>query len=219
MKRALTRTAVLVLAVSCLAFTAFGAVPQTMNVQGKLTDAGGSPVADASYSVDFTIYDSASAGNALWTETNSVATVDGLFSVIIGATTPLANSVFNNQNLWLGLKVDTDQEMAPRQKLASVPFALSPPSPIAFGMINTDGTVRSGWPAGISASWKGASYYEITIPGVSYVLWNYVTVVTPNESTPLTAATASVSSQLLVYLYDSSGTKVQGMFQFIIYKP
>jgi len=94
------------------------------------------------------------------------------------------------------------------------------PSPIAFGGIDTDASVLSEWPAGISATWNaGLSRYEVTIPGVSYLLWDYATVVTPIRGTALTVTTDSISGKLTVYLYDSSGNKVQGGFHFVIYKP
>ncbi len=45
--------------------------PTAMNYQGLLTDAGGTPVANAGYSVVFTIYDAASVGSSKWTETQA----------------------------------------------------------------------------------------------------------------------------------------------------
>lgn len=219
MERVLMRSAVLVLALSRLVLTAFGAVPQTMNVQGKLTDAGGRAVAGGSYSVVFTIYDAASAGTNLWTETSSVTASGGVFSTIIGAITPLADSAFDNQNLWLGLKIETDPEMTPRQQLTSVPFAMSPPVPIAFASID-NATVRSGWPVGISVVWDPSEEaYKITIPGVFYLTADYVTVVTPITLAPVTVHIEQAFGALVVYLTNPAGTSVQGRFQFVTYKP
>ena len=99
------------------------AVPQLINFQGILRDGSGNPVADGSYSVQFTIYDAPSAGNIKWQETQSVSTVNGLFSVLLGSLTPVLDSVFNDSSRYLGIKVGADPEMTPRQKLASVGFS------------------------------------------------------------------------------------------------
>ncbi|HRJ43050.1 MAG: hypothetical protein KJZ86_22685 [Caldilineaceae bacterium] len=49
---------------------------------------------------------------------------DGLFNVMLGSLTPIAQSVITgNSTLFLGITVDTDDEMSPRVQLGSVPFA------------------------------------------------------------------------------------------------
>ena len=62
-----------------------GAVPTMINYQGRLTNSGGTPVPDGTYSVVFTIYDAASSGTSKWTETHSITTSSGLFSVRLGS--------------------------------------------------------------------------------------------------------------------------------------
>jgi hypothetical protein len=100
------------------------AVPQLINFQGILRDGGGNPVANGSYSVQFTIYDAASGGTNLWTETQSVTTVNGLFTVLLGSgPIPLNYSIFNDSTRWLGVKVGADPEMTPRQRISSVGYS------------------------------------------------------------------------------------------------
>lgn len=101
-------------------------VPQIVNYQGRLKNAGGSPVADGTYGVVFTVYDSAAGGTSIWTETQrSVTVAGGAFHVLLGSTSPLGASVFPaGADRWLGVKVGEDAELSPRQKIASVPFAL-----------------------------------------------------------------------------------------------
>lgn len=106
-----------------IAGTATADVPGVMNFQGRLTDAGGTPVADGSYSVTFAIYDDSVGGSQVWTETQSVTTTDGLFSVLLGEASPLANIDFGGIARYLAIKVGADPEMAPRSRLASEPFA------------------------------------------------------------------------------------------------
>ncbi|MCI0406776.1 MAG: hypothetical protein L0209_12065, partial [candidate division Zixibacteria bacterium] len=103
----------------------FAAVPQLINFQGILRDGSGNPVANGSYSVMFTIYDLPGSGaTALWSETQSVNTVNGLFTVLLGSgPLPLDYSIFNDSTRWLGVKVGADPEMTPRQRLSSVGYS------------------------------------------------------------------------------------------------
>ncbi|MCI0329876.1 MAG: hypothetical protein L0196_02835 [candidate division Zixibacteria bacterium] len=107
-----------------LASTAIATVPKLINFQGVLRDGSGNPVADASYSVTFTIYDAATGGNNLWTETQSVSTTSGLFAVLLGTSNPVPDTAFKGSDRWLGIAVSPDPEMSPRQQLVSVPFAM-----------------------------------------------------------------------------------------------
>jgi hypothetical protein len=94
-------------------------VTQSISYQGKLTDAAGNPLT-GSYSVTFKLYDVASGGTALATDTHSVTATSGLFTTTI-ATNP---AVIDGRALWLGIKVGSDAEMTPRQEIRPVPYAL-----------------------------------------------------------------------------------------------
>jgi hypothetical protein len=99
-------------------------IPTVISYQGFLTDAGGAPV-DGTVSIVFSIYAAASGGSALWTETHGVVVVDeGLFNVLLGAEgSPLSPTDLNGER-YLGIKVGSDPEMRPRQRIASVAYAL-----------------------------------------------------------------------------------------------
>lgn len=99
------------------------ATPTLMNYQGRLTTAGGTAVPDGSYSVVFTIYDAATGGTIIWTETQSVTTSSGLFAVLLGSVNPVTDTVFNSDTRYLGTKVGADPELIPRTRLVSVPYA------------------------------------------------------------------------------------------------
>ncbi len=96
-------------------------------------------------------------------------------------------------------------------------------SPVAFGAVDADGTVISGWPAGISIIWNASTdRYEVTIPGVNYVYYDFATAITPIGSigtTPLAASTGSISNKLTVRLTDATHAAVQGRFHFIVFQP
>lgn len=68
------------------------------------------------------IYNVASGGSALFTETQPVAVANGVFNVLIGSGTPLTLP-FDVQ-YFLGITVDADAEMSPRQPLAAAPYAI-----------------------------------------------------------------------------------------------
>jgi hypothetical protein len=113
----------LVLAVLIILITSVSAlaIPQLINYQGELTDSSGNPITN-SVSITFTIYNAATAGDVLWTETQTVTVTDGVFNVLLGSQTPIPADTFDGDERYLGVQVGADPEMAPRQVLASVPF-------------------------------------------------------------------------------------------------
>lgn len=96
-------------------------IPQTLSVQGVLKDGAGNPVADGEHSVLFSLYEQATDGSSLWTETHMVQTVDGLFSVLLGSITPLTPDF--DLPYYLGMALDGDGEMSPRLPLAASAYA------------------------------------------------------------------------------------------------
>jgi hypothetical protein len=111
----------------------------TINYQGCLTDSNGDPIND-SLDMVFRLYNVESGGTALWTEAqNGVLVTECLFSVLLGSVESLPQSLFTqNDSLWLGITVGGDEEMTPREKLASAPYALA-----------------GGLPSGVIVMWSG----------------------------------------------------------------
>jgi len=100
----------------------------TIAYQGRLADSSGNPLTQT-LNMSFRLYSAATGGAALWTEQwtgpNGVQVSDGLFNVMLGSLTPIAQSLITgNSNLFLGITVGTDDEMTPRVQLGSVPFAV-----------------------------------------------------------------------------------------------
>lgn len=106
-----------------LASISFATVPQLINFQGRLTDSLGNPVSDGSYSLRFRIYDDSLAGNVLWEETDPVQITKGLFTVLLGSTASIPDSTFYSANRWLGIKIGSNSEITPRQRLGSVGYS------------------------------------------------------------------------------------------------
>jgi hypothetical protein len=98
-------------------------IRQTINFQGKLVNSSGLNVADSTYSVVFSLYTASSGGSNIWQETQSVPTIDGLFRVELGSSTSLSGVDFNQDELYLGIKVGADAEMTPRVRFTATPYA------------------------------------------------------------------------------------------------
>jgi len=103
-----------------------GGAPDSFNYQGLLLDSAGNPVPDGNYTLTFTLYDhetSVDPGHKLWTDTQTVQVQNGLFNVRLG---PLGDTSWaDGRDLWLGITVQGESEMTPRQRLVSVPYALN----------------------------------------------------------------------------------------------
>jgi hypothetical protein len=115
-------------------------VEPQMSYQGQLTDNSGAPVGDGDYQMTFRLYsdEGDAVGDAAWSETQTVAVSDGLFNATIGADNPIAPSTFA-QTLWLGVEVESDGEMTPRQRLTGAPYAMSlVPGAAIQGTVNLD---------------------------------------------------------------------------------
>lgn len=155
---------IIAIAVALLVFfTGCNALQAKTSYQGQLTDASGAPVPDGDYQMTYRLYDSddAAVGDALWNETQTVPVSDGLFNVNLGATQPITTALFAQQ-LWLGVEVEGDGEMTPRQELTGAPYAMSlvagagvqglvnrdDPLPSSFNVAN----IGSGYGIGVNAA-------------------------------------------------------------------
>lgn len=161
-----------------LAGSSVHAVPNIISYQGKLNDQNGLPLT-GSYEVTFTIYDGPQGGNVLWTETRSgaqsVNIAAGLFNVELGSIQSMSPTIFDRDDLYLGIKVGADSEMSPRQRFTSGAFSFrsEPVTPIMhhqaevqlnIQLCNTNVVYAVSVPAGerweISSLWEYSPYYE-----------------------------------------------------------
>jgi hypothetical protein len=104
--------------------TAEGDVPTVMTYQGFLQNSSGEPIS-GTVNLVFSIYDQESGGNKVWEESHSsVPVADGIFTVLLGsAGTPLTPEVFSSESRYIQVTVDGGSPL-PRQRIASVPYAL-----------------------------------------------------------------------------------------------
>ena len=98
-------------------------VPQYMNVQGVLYDNDGNPVNGQFYDITVSLYSASSGGTPIATHTEHGYPVnDGIFHLTMTiAGNPFMAAV--SGELWMGITVDTDPELTPRQRLTAVGFA------------------------------------------------------------------------------------------------
>jgi hypothetical protein len=62
-------------------------IPHLIRYQGKVTDKQGAPL-NGAYNITFRIYDSATGGTLLWSETQpSIPVNNGIFTVLLGNIT------------------------------------------------------------------------------------------------------------------------------------
>src|SRR5690606_28971429 len=114
---------------------AYAAFNKQINYQCKLTDTVHVAVPDGRYHMRFALYTSPTGGVPVWQEDRSTAVGDrvtisgGLFSVMLGSSTPLTSVDFD-QTLYLGVEIGGsggspawDGEMSPRKVLGAVPAA------------------------------------------------------------------------------------------------
>jgi hypothetical protein len=150
--RILTPVVLGVLSVASILYAGFALFPQTataaanntVNFQARLEGAGGSIAPDGFYNIQFKLYNAASSGTNLWTESyfdangvtagsdNRVQVVNGYVSVSLGSQTAFPSTIAWNQDLYVTMNIggttqtatpSYDGEMNPRLSLTAVPYA------------------------------------------------------------------------------------------------
>lgn len=209
-------------------------VQSNIQYQGLLLDSSNNPKPGGTYNITFRLYDALQGGAVVWQETQDVVVADGFFSVALGKVSSLPNSIFNNKQLFLGVQVSGDSEMAPRQQLTVSPYAYWAYTAQkadksestdklntlrAYGVVNADGSKHRGFNFTSSRQTIGGELtFEIAISGEDYNLNDYVTTVTVVKNSECTgsvnAMTGSTGGRLLVDLFDKNGSRIYCKFHF-----
>lgn len=100
------------------------AVSPVLTYQGRLLNPSTGAPQNGTHTFTFSIYNVESGGAPLWIEIKNIVVSNGLFVTLLGDATALPTTLFNGQNLWLGIKVGADAEATPRQRLAPVAYAM-----------------------------------------------------------------------------------------------
>ncbi|MEI6305155.1 MAG: hypothetical protein WCP09_04055, partial [Candidatus Taylorbacteria bacterium] len=187
-----------------------------INYQGKLFTSAGTPVADGTYNVRFALYNSVSGGIQAWSETTTATVSNGLFSVMLGSTSPFAGVDFA-QTLYLGVEIGGvgapvwDGEMTPRKVLGAVPAAFVSEHSNTAAMASTSDYAMNAGTSTYStnsnySNTSGTSTYSNNA-GTSTYSWNANNAVTASTSDyALSAGTSTFA------LTASSSNALQGFF-------
>ena len=108
-----------------LLLTACTGVQPKVSYQGRLTDENGTPL-NGTYSFTYGLYQVATAGSPVYTETKDVIVTDGLFDSTIGPSTLQAglDPEWLTTPLWLEVSIN-GEVLTPRQQLLGSPYALT----------------------------------------------------------------------------------------------
>ncbi len=97
------------------------ASPLSFTHQGRLLGAAGGGIS-GTHSVTFQLFEDATDGSPLWTETDTLTLEDGRYTTILGDGSDLTG-VIDGTSLYLQVTVDTEV-LLPRQILVAVPYAV-----------------------------------------------------------------------------------------------
>jgi hypothetical protein len=131
-------------------------------VQGKLTNASGAPL-NGNFDVAFRLYDVITGGTALCLDTNVVSVVNGLFSTEIWGN---CQDKIQGQQLYLGIDVEGNGEMTPRQPIYAVPYAWSlRPNAVIIGTVPSGAILHI---ENLDPSGRGLRAYALSETGTNY---------------------------------------------------
>ena len=132
----------LTVGISIYARSAKAVTSSTINFQARILTAGGAVIPDGGVSVQFKIYDAATAGTNEWTETQSLTSKNGYITASLGSVTPFASTIDWSQEHWLTMNINGDGEMGPtRMKMTAVPYSFR--SGQADTLTNGTGTITA----------------------------------------------------------------------------
>ncbi|NTW27219.1 MAG: hypothetical protein HGA36_02775 [Candidatus Moranbacteria bacterium] len=128
--------------IAILAVAGFGfnmslaAVAPQINISAYVVSSKNEALTNKEYDIRFAIYrtdrqaadaypSDSDAGQRVWEETQKVFIRDGVLSAYLGSVVPFpAGLNFNDNEYYLGIRINTDGEIVPRKKIGSVPLAM-----------------------------------------------------------------------------------------------
>jgi hypothetical protein len=106
-----------------IAFISYVSATPIIDYQAYLMDTSNKPITN-NLEIVFRIHDAPTNGNELWQETHpSVPVNNGVLHVLLGETTPLSYTLFDN-DCYYSMSISGGNEMSPRRQLTFVPLAI-----------------------------------------------------------------------------------------------
>lgn len=160
-------------------------LPLRIPFQGKLIDPATNNPRNGDLVMTFRIYDAPTGGSALFTDAMTVAVNNGVFAVQIGTSALLTADLFSHASAYLGVTVEGDSEMLPRQPLTMSAYAFT-----SMQLVNS-GDVRIN--AGTAYSTFTAQG-NLTLPyGVTGTTATFMTVASTNVGTFSIVSSSGIS--------------------------
>lgn len=130
-------------------------------IQGRLTDENGVPL-NGTYDVTFRLYDVSSGGTALCERVRSVTLTNGLFSAYFSG----AGCSIDGRQLYLGIEIEDDGEMVPRQYIDNVPVVWTlRPGAFISGTLGSNAILDiENW----ASNGRGLRAYAMDQTGINY---------------------------------------------------
>jgi hypothetical protein len=155
-------------------------VPELINYQGKLTDANGMAIENGIYQLEFNIYDAKTGGVRVWGPQvfEAVPVVNGFFNVILGEQETDINgaqltdgafisTAFLSGNRFLGVKINSGNELLPRQQVLSSPYAIKANKATHHSNIIPPGSIQAYWGTSAPIGWLKCNG-QVVPKGVEY---------------------------------------------------
>ncbi len=121
--KATVRIAIVVGLLFLTSVSASAEIPHLIRYQGQAVDRQGVPL-EGPYTLHFRLYDAETGGTVVWEEVQEpVELTEGHFSVLLGQVSALDGMEWT-EPCWLSVQVNGEPELAPRQRITSVPLAL-----------------------------------------------------------------------------------------------
>lgn len=121
-KRFMLSTLILFTMFVCVCGSVYADTSHMISFQGVVYNTNGTVVAQGTYPMTFSMYDSPQGGTQLWTESKNVDIQRGVFSTNLGDNTVL-DIVYDNP-VYITYSLDGGAEFAPRILLTSVPMSV-----------------------------------------------------------------------------------------------
>jgi hypothetical protein len=138
MQRAtLASVAVLLMLVQISAYAQIAPVPELMAYQGRLVRADGTPIADGTYAIRFSLWTASLFGAEVWNQSSNVQVRNGSFGVLLSN---LTTTMFRF-NRYLEIKIGTEAPL-PRRQLTTVAHAFKADS-VSDGAIRVTSFVNN----------------------------------------------------------------------------
>jgi len=205
--------------------TNISTIPGTISYQGMLTNAAGEPI-NGIQTIIFRIYDAPTGGNLLWQENQTVHISNSQFNVSLGSIVPFTNDIWQNDSLYLGVQVEDDSEMSPRQMISSVPQSLGvPPNSVttiqlAPNSVTTDQLAQNSVTANqLAQNAITSQNTKLTTGRVSAVMSGIgsLTLSTTPQTVPNTSVTITVNTPQVYLIFvtidiETTNTGIGGLY-------